>query len=242
MHPELRVHTGKGFTLIELAVVIAIVALMLGALLVPLATQMDLRNVSETRSQLEEVKEALYGFSMANNRIACPDCASAAAPCNTIPAANVGDGQEDRTGAPLVCVTNEGNLPWVQLGMGQSDAWANNYAYRVTPAFADDTDGTACGTATIGVSFELCSNGALTVLDSAGGNNVATNVPAVVLSRGKNGAAPATSADELENTDGDNIVVLKGFSQQVGSEFDDLVVWLSGNVLMSRMVAAGKLP
>ncbi len=242
MHPELRLQTRTGFTLIELAVVIAIVALMLGALLVPLATQMDLRNVSETRSQLEEIKEALYGFSMANNRIACPDCASAAAPCNTIPVANIGDGQEDRAGAPLACVTSEGNLPWVELGMGQSDAWANNYTYRVTASFADDTWGTGCGTVTVGVSFELCSTGTLTVLDSAGGNNVATLVPALVLSRGKNGAAPATSADEQENTDGDNSLVLKGFSQQVGSEFDDLVVWLSGNVLMSRMVAAGKLP
>ena len=63
----------RGFTLIELAVVIAIVALLLGALLVPLATQIQGRNVKETRESLAEIKEALMGYAMTQGRLPCPD-------------------------------------------------------------------------------------------------------------------------------------------------------------------------
>ena len=62
-----------GFTLVELAVVIAIIALLLGALLVPLATQHQLRKNKEAERELREIKEALIGFAIANGRLPWPD-------------------------------------------------------------------------------------------------------------------------------------------------------------------------
>ena len=77
----------------------------------------------------------------------------------------------------------------------------------------------------------------------------------VILSYGKNGfgainsatntpnPAPA-SADEVENTNGDSKFVSRSQTDvnSAAGEFDDIVVWLSSNVLFNRLVAAGKLP
>jgi len=58
-----------------------------------------------------------------------------------------------------------------------------------------------------------------------GGNPVASALPAVVISHGKNWAE-AAGLDELENTDGDAILVDRFYSKNSASTFDDLVVWL----------------
>ena len=82
--------------------------------------------------------------------------------------------------------------------------------------------------------------------------------PAIILSHGKNGylaisahtgtANPCPSggcsADELANTDG-NMIFVSRTQTAAGAnagEFDDIVVWLSKNILFNRMVTAGKLP
>ena len=66
-------HATAGFTLIELAVSMFIIALLLGAVLVPLATQVEQRQVSETQKTLDDAKEALVGFALANGYLPCPD-------------------------------------------------------------------------------------------------------------------------------------------------------------------------
>ena len=99
----------RGFTLVELAVVIVIVALLLGALLVPLATQLQQQKNRETRETLEEIREALLGYAMAQGRLPCPD--RDAAP----------DGLEN---APCGASnqTAEGFLPYDDLGVSATDA------------------------------------------------------------------------------------------------------------------------
>src|SRR4051794_19415462 len=73
MHRSIERAAGmRGFTLIELSVVVLVITLLLGSLLIPLATQVEQRNVSETQKRLQEVKEALIGYAMANGRFPCP--------------------------------------------------------------------------------------------------------------------------------------------------------------------------
>ena len=73
MHRRNRGATGmRGFTLIELSVVVLVITLLLGSLLIPLATQVEQRNMSETQKRLQEIKEALIGFAIANGRFPCP--------------------------------------------------------------------------------------------------------------------------------------------------------------------------
>lgn len=61
--------TDSGFTLIELAVALVVVTLILGGLLVPLNTQLEQRKSSDTQKSLDEIKEALIGFAVANGSV-----------------------------------------------------------------------------------------------------------------------------------------------------------------------------
>ena len=69
---------------------------------------------------------------------------------------------------------------------------------------------------------------------------VDTVKPLVVYSKGRNAAInPVSNSDELENSDLDGTFVSRDFTE---NGFDDLLIWISSNVLMNRMVSVGKLP
>lgn len=209
----------RGFTLTEMAVVLVIVALLIGGMILPMAAQQDIRNASETQKLLSDAGDALYGYAAGHAAgdgrpyLPCPD--------------TDGDGAENRTGA--TCVNQEGNLPWATLGVGQQDAWGNALRYRVAAVYSNSSTGFTLQPT--GNNLRVCASSACAAV-------LATAVPAVILSRGKNGLATPTDADELENTNGDDNFVQH---TPVGS-FDDIVTWLSASVLLNRMVAAGRLP
>lgn len=237
----------SGFTLVEMAIVLMIVGLLLGGLIPTLSAQMESQRINETRKSLAEIQEALVGFALTNGRLPCP-----ANPA--IATGQAGAGTE-RT-PPCTGSNSAGVLPWTTLGVNQTDAWGYRYTYHVSSDYADAVGSATYGgctpsTAPTQASFALCSSGSPDVLSAAsGGTNVATNVPAIIVSHGKNGAGaynpqgaqlPAGgNADEQENSDGsaDNNYV----SHTPTPDFDDQVMWLSNNILINRMVAAGKLP
>ncbi len=249
----------NGFTLVEIAVVMLIIALLMTGLIPTISSQFEQQRNNETRKLLEEIKSALLGFAVANGRLPYPACGTIAT--NTLNA-----GIELSPASAAICTTGASDitvLPWATLGLSETDAWGRRFSYSITNAFADDTDGTATAacTVSVGVSFQLCSNGDLFVKDATAGNNIASSLPAVVVSHGNNGCGayiPAGSkisiaagdgsgsdcsnagADQVENADG---ITNKFFvSHTPTPNFDDLVIWISPNTLTSRMVAAGKLP
>lgn len=116
----------RGFTLVELAVVVIIVSLILGALLVPLANQIQARNVKETRDTLEQIKAALIGFAMTQGRLPCPD--TDATP----------DGLENDP-CGILPQSAEGFLPYNDLGVSPTDAWGRLFRYAVTSEFTKAT-------------------------------------------------------------------------------------------------------
>jgi prepilin-type N-terminal cleavage/methylation domain-containing protein len=259
MNANITGRTIDGFSLVEMAIVLAIVALLMAGLLPTLSSQVEQQRMNETRKQLAEVQQALIGYAIINGRLPCPAD-------GTIATGLANAGMEAKTGSNCTNVSGNaawGVLPWATLGVSETDAWGRRFSYRVTAAFADSTDGTgttgsSCAVTT-GISFQLCSNANLTILSSAGGTNVASDIPAVVVSHGSNGcgaymptgntipiAAGAgiggdcsnAGNDQVENADNNNTLV----NHESATNFDDLLVWISPSVLINRMVTASRLP
>lgn len=256
-------HPGnRGFTLIELAMVLFIIALVLGGVLTPLSAKLEQDERTKTQDLLNQARDSLIGFALVNGHLPCPDCPNGTITANCgavqsgLGASAIDDGVEDgidsggspsndRSTNPFnSCATSEGNLPWSTLGLSEDDAWGNHFTYRVTDSFADDQDGTGCGTATTGISFEICSTGNIDVEDGAG-SAVAQNLPAIVVSFGKNADEPGnpSSTSELENQDDDTLFIQKDYTNETGTDqFDDMLMWIPASTLMYRMVEAEKLP
>lgn len=248
-----RIKLQTGFTLVELAIVLFILSLLLGTLLPTFATRIEQEEREQTQAQLDEIKEVIYGYILRNSNLPCPDCRDNNGGCAAVTA---NDGLEDPiagAGTSQVCASEVGNLPWATLGVKGTDAWEREFTYRIDDVFADrdptnkTTDGTGCGTPTLNVSFSLCSDGDITVRDSDGGAIVAANIPAVIVSHGKNGAE-APSVHEQENYDdgsaGDTnkTFVDKPSDSPVAGTFDDMLIWISPYMLRNRMLNAGILP
>lgn len=152
-----------------------------------------------------------------------------------------------------------GVVPWATLGLPEADSWGSRFTYRVTLQFARSTgqssfwDHSATPPAsctpsvspTMNSAFALCSDGDTSALTAfSGGTTLAGFLPAIVVSHGKNNAGawlpngsqiPGAAGDELENADGDTTFVSN-------ANIDDQLIWVSPNLLMNRMIAAGRLP
>lgn len=242
INPHLR-----GFTLVELAIVLFIVALLLGGMMGTISTQVDQQKHKETQRILDEARDALLGFAAINGRLPCP--ASPSANGVESPASGVG------------ACTNPWNgfLPAVTLGLTVTDAqayaldaWNNPIRYAVTTANSSaftTSNGlkTAWGVGII-PDLHVC-NTATGITGSGASANCATNAiltdtaAAVLFSRGKNGSSPPSGNDEVANEGADRLFISHTPTPaSSGNEFDDLVTWLSPNILFNRMIAAGRLP
>ena len=259
-----KLRHARGFTLIELAVVLFLVALVLGGVMTPLSTRIEQEERKQTEDMLEDIRESLIGYALVNGHLPCPDCPTGLVDADcTAAGTTTDDGIEDgvdgtntavspRAGNFATCAIEIGNLPWVTLGVSEFDAWGNRFVYGVDQDFADDDDGTACSApATAGISFSLCSLGGATIhstVPNPPASVVAENIPALVYSYGANGNAfggvAPTSAIELENwwTDTDTDFVSTTFNQSAANQFDDIVMWITPSTLIYKMVNAERLP
>lgn len=245
-------HTGdlinqqNGFTLIEMAMVLMIIGLLLGGLLVPLSVQMEQRNITDTQKSLSEIKEAIIGYAIVNGRLPCPASPSSNGMESFISGGNASNGQCSNFYDGFVPSATLGLSPVDSQGYAV-DAWNNRIHYAVTSSNGDAFT-TTNGMSTTGLSalnpdLLVCSSSAASGFNgsSCGTNNALTSnpgVPVVIFSTGKNGAN-SVGADETANLAGNRTFVSHS---QVQNGFDDLVVWISPNILFNRMVTAGKLP
>ncbi len=247
---ELARRGARGFTLIEMAVVLLVVALILGSILVPLNAQVRQRNVAETQRALEEIRLALIGYAMIHGHLPQP-------------AKSASDGAE-RTDPLTLCTDLQPNnctgfIPWTALGTPRGDAWGKLIRYSVNPYYAGNGTGAA-----IAVTQFTSTAGQRSVKSRDPGGaefDLATNVPAVVVSHGARNLGtsveganiadnPSTSPNANDDEDANAAAGATTFwsrnssdnATSAGGEFDDIVVWIPPAVLFSQLVAAGKLP
>ena len=204
-----------GFTLVEMAMVLAIVTLLLTGLVPTISGQLEQRRSAETKRQLDEIQQALIGFVIIKGRLPCPATTSS-------------NGLENPSTGGACTNFYDGFVPGATLGLNSLndqglvlDAWDNPIRYVVTswdstsPAKSDvyttsnyisevglsslSPNLLVCATAT-GLVDTNCS----TTQDTNAGCKCATGqaltagdgVPAIVFSTGKNGAYGGTGTDE----------------------------------------------
>lgn len=137
---------GHGFSLVELAVVMAIVALLLGSLMYTLSAQVEQRNFEDTRRRLEQARELILSFAIINGRLPCPARSVATAAPVTAAGDEVRDASGNCTGDSVTDYyggtsggVTLGLLPARSIGFQQVDssgfavdAWGNRIRYAVS--------------------------------------------------------------------------------------------------------------
>ena len=229
-----------GFTLIEIAIVIVIIGILIGTILGPISSQTRNSNIKKTETTINQVNDLLMAYFAANGHLPCP-------------ATDATNGVESRVGFVLTngCTTQHGYVPSVTLAINGNtnennqlvDAWTMPIRYSVDDRFSDsglvDLDGLLDELSALPLlGFLGDANAALSVCtqsDCSQGNVVANSVPAVVFSTGPDRNTFVSDA-QTENLDEDNVFISKPPTQLEGEEFDDIVDWISPNLLKSYLI------
>jgi prepilin-type N-terminal cleavage/methylation domain-containing protein len=268
-----RIHLPRvqaGFTLAELAIVLVIVAFLLGGTMAMISSQTDQRKWNDTQSRLEAARDALLGYAIANGRLPCPANSTSAGAEAPLGGGVCGTGtSQDYYGGGVGGITY-GLLPAVTIGYQPVDsqgfaldAWGNRIRYAVskitTPSYSANftnannlkTNGISVLPNDLVVCASVTGTSAGPPPSCVAATNSVTNqktVVAVLISTGKNGLGQvAPGLDESANaglTANDALFVSRTPtpSTAANGEFDDQVLWISVGTLYSKLIAAGVLP
>ena len=256
-----------GFTLTEIAVVLVVVGLLMGGMMMTVTMQIDQRRRNETQQTIEMARDALLGYAIANGRLPCPARVVIVSGLDTLTGVEQLSSGTSATGGPCTA-PYYGFYPAVTVGLAGTDssgylldAWGHRIRYAVTTAnsSAFTTNGqikAGLAAQTLTPDLQVCSSSAgiangVSIPCSAGnGLTTATGgAAAVILSLGANAGSGGTSADEIRNAKTATSYNDRGFVYHTpvpsggtpNMEFDDLVTWLSPNVLYNRLIAAGAI-
>lgn len=168
-----------GFTLIEVAIVVAIIAVLMTLGLGFLNSQISSNAYLITKRRMELVRDALIAHLGAHRRLPCP-----IAPTGT-PVTGV---EPTPTGSPPACPDAVGVLPYTTLGISREtaeDGWGDLFSYQVQ----SDSPPPACPGPGLNWGNRDCFGagkaGQITVNDGA--SVIASSVIATIVSHGPNG-------------------------------------------------------
>lgn len=218
----------RGFTLIEIAIVLLVVAILLGYTVAMFPRQQELKQYRAVNEEMDRIIEAIIGFAQVNGRLPCP----------SIPDSN---GLEDGGGA-VNCNNYGGFVPVNTLGLNGRlnqdtlliDPWGNPYRYYVSNSNFNNgqpgdlgadfvvasemrnvglIDSDADGYIDLDGNYLICDDNGTTIDDlctgaaevfgnPAGAGGPYVGAPFVLLSLGKNWTEIPVN-DELENRGGD---------------------------------------
>lgn len=212
-------HTSeRGFTLLELSIVLVIIAIVTGMALASGISLVETSRLTATQRKMHIIEEVLMQYRSAHDRLPCPGDltlapgsadygleagADASSSIATGTGACTGSGmlpQANFTGAGLTNTWQtaaEGSLPAVTLGLSPDfmlDGWGHKFRYAVDVSM---TAGEAFSTgpyARIG-----CDAGAITV-DDVNGNPRSTSAIYALISQGENGHGAYTAGGTTMST------------------------------------------
>jgi prepilin-type N-terminal cleavage/methylation domain-containing protein len=218
----------NGFSLVELAVVMAIVAFLLGSLMYTLSAQTEQRSFEDTRRRLDQARELVLAFALVNGRLPCPARSVATASPATVAGDEVvttatgcvGDAVTDYYGGTAGGITY-GLLPARTIGYQQVDssgfavdAWGNRIRYVVanlitncsgsstTPHFVNSTNLKANGISCQPNDLLICKSAnlppAITTTTCGGGANQVMSQSLVVAIIFSTGKNGATGGTGLD--------------------------------------------
>lgn len=217
-----RKQARQGFTLLEMTIVLAIVAVIAGAGMSVFSASLLKQQGGDTQGKMLALQQALYNYRMAFNRLPCPaDLTQAVTSANF----GVQASAADCTGAPAANFTAglnggiaEGMIPTKTLRLPDDfafDGWGRRIVYAVSVPLTASNAFTTIGPDT--------TNERIRVNDSAGTART-TTAAYVLLSMGPNGHgawprkggatrinALSSNADEQDNCDCNASMVLSGF-------------------------------
>jgi len=243
----------NGFSLIEMAIVLLISGIMMGAGLSLLALKQNAAQVKATQTNQETIKQALINYLGTNNRLPCP-------------ATSIGGTEDRSSGSP--CKQYSGIVPYATLGLDRPvalDGWENFIDYAVSPTPNASSPPYNAWLYTYGTSSSntvtTIPNRAFWPTNTAGslnvtGNSTLSGIVVALISHGKNGYgafntkggindSSAAGTDEKQNIPpiSGNTVVKRDTTDSTagGGAFDDVVMVLSANDLTGPLIANGTL-
>ena len=239
--------TEKGFTLIEMAIVIAIIGVLV-AMLAPLLGNIAENNRTElTVQRMDQIENAMVVFLRQNGRLPCPAAPNGSPLGDERASCNSGN-------------NNDGIVPFRSLGLAEADVrdgYGNYLTYHVAEDYADSGLPTVI-TDPGGFCFVASGepNGDLDIEDINGTNVTGQDIAFALISHGKNGYGRynppgngkvdanggGTFEDENNDSDADFVDGIRLTDDATDGPLDDSVIWKTRDGLASQAIEFGCSP
>ncbi len=244
----------RGFTLVEMAIVILIASIMVTGAISVATTQIEKSRYQSTQQKQAALKKSIMLFLTRNSRMPCPAVA-------TLAQGAAGYGVEAATPGTCLATTQfiagvnrnaRGIIPWVSLGVDEEmtlDGFGRRFTYQVL--LSQTAVNAVSGAGLVGN---------ISILDDALGAPINPLDPAVavIISHGNDGYGAylpqtgtrmglglAAYTNTRENTDNDLNFVIKEYSDDPVNNpallYDDVVLWLKPNEMNADFVELGVL-
>ncbi len=232
--------THKGFSLLELTIVLFIMGLLLQVSIEPLATRLESQRRTQSVEQLQMVQQHLRAHWVSHGHLPCP----------IVSARPISNNAASRS-----CQNAVGGLPANELTIVGSvnkwgellDPWGRSLRYHVsltdvnhdqnpnTPDWLTAGEISTVSFTELTADLSVCR----AALDAScnESHQVASDIVAVVISTGSK-----DTEKEQDNRDNDNFYISAPFSTADAFRFDDQVIWLGRSELIYFALTSGWLP